>query len=501
MGMRRRRERRAYFLQTGELMHVFKIRTIHTHGSGNKQFKINMCSGPILPKMLLFAVPLMFSSILQLLFNAADIIVVGRYAGDNSLAAVGSNTALIGLLTNLFIGVSIGTNVLAARYYGAKEDKNLSETVHTSMFLAFASGIFLTLVGVVFARKILIIMQTPAEVLGLATLYLVIYFFGMTPFMIYNFGSAVLRAVGDTRRPLFYLTAAGIINVVLNLFFVINLHLDVAGVAIATVISQCVSAALVVRCLMRESGGIRFSFTEMRIHMDKLAKILQIGVPAGIQGVLFSLSNVVIQSSINTFGAVTMAGNSAASNVEMFVYFAMNSFYQAIISFTSQNMGVGNVKRVRSILKTGLACSTVVGFVLGMLCVIFGHALLRVYSPSEAVIEAGLARFHIVAASYFLCGIMDGLVGALRGLGYSVMPTVVTLIGACGLRLVWIYMLFQVPAFRTVTAVYLSYPVSWVITFSAHIVGFRWAIKKAEREAEEKNAARAAAAQKTATAQ
>ena len=369
-------------------MHVFRIRTIHTHSSGNKHFKINMCSGPILPKMLLFAVPLMFSSILQLLFNAADIIVVGRYAGDNSLAAVGSNTALIGLLTNLFIGVSIGTNVLAARYYGAKEENALSETVHTSMFLAVASGIFLTLVGVVFARKILIIMQTPAEVLGLATLYLVIYFFGMTPMMIYNFGSAVLRAVGDTRRPLFYLAVAGVINVVLNLFFVINLHLDVAGVAIATVISQCVSAALVVRCLMRESGGIRFVPSETRIHADKLVKILKIGVPAGIQGVLFSLSNVVIQSSINTFGAVTMAGNSAAQNIEQFVYFAMNSFYVT----------------------------------LGMACVVFGHSLLRIYSPSEAVIAAGISRFHIVAATYFLCGLMDGMVGALRGLGYSARP-------------------------------------------------------------------------------
>ena len=453
-----------------------------------------MCSGPILPKMLLFAVPLMFSSILQLLFNAADIIVVGRYAGDNSLAAVGSNTALIGLLTNLFIGVSIGTNVLAARYYGAKDEKALSETVHTSMFLAVASGVFLTLVGVAFARKILIIMQTPAEVLGLATLYLVIYFFGMTPLMIYNFGSAILRAVGDTRRPLFYLAVAGIINVVLNLFFVINLHLDVAGVAIATVISQCVSAALVVRCLMRESGGIQLSLSGVRIHMDKFARILQVGIPAGIQGVLFSMANVAIQSSINSFGAVTMAGNSAAANIELFVYFAMNAFYQAIISFTSQNMGVGNVKRVRKILKTGLICSTVIGFVLGMLCVIFGHSLLRIYSPSEAVIAAGIARFRIVAATYFLCGLMDGMAGVMRGLGYSVLPTIVTLLGACGLRLAWIFLLFQIPAFHTVTVVYLSFTVSWLVTFAAHVVCFRWGIKKAEREVEAKNAAQRAAA-------
>lgn len=470
-------------------MHVFRIRMIHTHSQSAKNFKINMCSGPILPKMLLFAVPLMFSSILQLLFNAADVIVVGRYAGDNSLAAVGSNTALIGLLTNLFIGVSIGANVLAARYYGAKDEKSLSETVHTSMFLALVSGVFLTLVGVVFARKILIIMQTPPEVLSLATLYLVIYFFGMTPMMFYNFGSAVLRAVGDTRRPLFYLAVAGIINVVLNLFFVINLHLDVAGVAIATVISQCVSAALVLRCLMRESGGIQFVPAKTRIHMDKLTKILQIGVPAGIQGVLFSLSNVVIQSSVNTFGAVTMAGNSAAASVEQFVYFAMNAFYQAIISFTSQNMGVGNIKRVRRILKTGLACSTFVGIALGALCLIFSHGLLRIYSPSEAVIAAGVSRFKIVLSTYFICGLMDGMVGSLRGLGYSVMPTVVTLLGACGLRLLWIFTLFQIPAFHTITVVYLSYPVSWIVTFAAHAACYRWGIKKAEAEAEAKRAA------------
>ena len=233
---------------------------------------------------------------------------------------------------------------------------------------------------------------------------------------------------------------------------------------------------------MRESGGIRFVLSETRVHMDKFVKILQIGVPAGIQGVLFSLSNVVIQSSINSFGAVTMAGNSAAQNVEQFVYFAMNSFYQANISFTSQNMGVGNVKRVRRILKTGLACSTVAGVTLGMACVVFGHALLRIYSPSEAVIAAGISRFHIVAATYFLCGLMDGTVGVLRGLGYSVLPTVVTLIGSCGLRLAWIFLLFQIPAFHTVTVVYLSYPVSWIVTFAAHVVGFRWAIKKAELE-------------------
>lgn len=466
-------------------MHLFKMRTIHTSNGSNKKYKINMCSGPILPKMLLFAIPLMFSSILQLLFNAADIVVVGRFAGDNSLAAVGSNTALIGLLTNLFVGISIGTNVLAARCYGSKDDEGMAQAVHTSMLLGVASGVVLNLIGVVFGRKILILMQTPDEVLGLATLYLVIYFFGMVPTMVYNFGSAILRAVGDTRRPLFYLIIAGVINVVLNLFFVIYLKLDVAGVAIATVISQFVSAVLVVRCLMRESGGIRFSPSEMRIHAGKLFSIMQVGLPAGIQGMLFSLSNVVIQSSVNSFGAVVMAGNSASANLELFIYFAMNAFYQAIISFTSQNVGAGKIERVRRILKTGLACSSAMGLSLGLLSVIFGHRLLGIYSSSEPVIAAGMDRLRIIASTYAICGLMDGMVGALRGLGYSVLPTIVTLIGVCGLRLVWISTLFQIPALHSVVTVYLSYPVSWLVTLAAHVAGFTWVMKKVEKQREE----------------
>ena len=436
-----------------------------------------MCSGAILPKMLLFAIPLMCSSILQLLFNAADIIVVGRYAGDNSLAAVGSNTSLIGLLTNLFIGLSIGTNVLAARYYGAKAEDDLAKTVHTSIVLGIASGILLSVIGIVGARRILIWMQTPEEVLGLATLYLVMFFLGMPAMRVAMVGSALLRAVGDTRRPLYFLVVAGIINVVLNLFFVINLKLDVAGVAIATVISQCVSALLVVRCLCREGGGIRLVPSQMRIDRDKLVQILKIGLPAGVQGILFSLSNVVIQSSINSFGAVVMAGNSAAANIELFVYFAMNAFYQAIISFTSQNFGAGRIKRIYKVLLRQL-CILVVGGVLGALVVAFGRALLGIYSSSDAVINAGMQRMWVLCSTYALCGMMDGMVGTLRGIGYSVLPTVVTLLGACGLRLVWIATLFHVEAFHTVTTVYLSYPVSWLVTLGAHVLCFRWIMTK-----------------------
>lgn len=443
---------------------------------------MDMCSGSILKKMLLFAIPLMCSSILQLLFNAADIVVVGRFAGDNSLAAVGSNTALINLLTNLFVGLSIGGNVLAARFYGAKQEKELKKTVHTAMLLGIYSGLILTALGVIGARQILIWMQTPKEVLDLAALYLRIYFVGMTATMVYNFGSAILRAVGDTKRPLYYLLFAGIINVVLNLFFVIALRMDVAGVALATVISQTISAFFIIRCLTKEQGGIHLELRELHIDRDKFAQILQIGLPAGFQGIVFSLSNVVIQSSINLFGATIVAGNSAAANIEGFVYFAMNAFYQATISFTSQNFGAGNQKRINRIAWTGEICVIIVGIVLGNACVLFGRGLLSIYSGSPAVIDAGMFRLSIIARTYALCGIMDVMVGALRGVGYSVMPMIVSLLGACGLRLVWLATVFQMKDFHTVTIVYLSYPITWIITLSVHIICFVCVRKKQMKE-------------------
>lgn len=438
--------------------------------STKKQYEMDMCSGSILKKMLLFALPLMLSSILQLLFNAADIVVVGKFAGDNALAAVGSNTALINLLTNLFVGFSIGANVTAARYYGAKCNKDLEETIHTAVTMSFASGLLLMVVGVIFAEQFLIWMQTPKEVLPLATLYLHIYFIGMIPNMVYNFGSALLRAVGDTRRPLYYLTFAGCINVILNIFTVIVLHWDVAGVAIATVISETISAFLVLRCMQKERGVMHLQWNKLRIHRGKMIQIMKIGIPAGFQGVVFALSNVVIQSSVNLFGNVVVAGNSAASNIEGFVYMAMNAFYQATISFTSQNFGAGKYNRINRILLTGQGCVIVVGLVLGNAAVLFGQPLLQIYSSSPEVIAAGMVRLHIISATYALCGIMDVMVGALRGLNYSVLPMVVSLIGACGLRLIWIATIFQIPEFHTVQVVYLSYPLTWIITLSAHIV-------------------------------
>jgi len=445
---------------------------------------MDMCSGAILPKLLRFALPLMCSSILQLLFNAADIIVVGRFAGDNSLAAVGSNTSLINLLVNLFIGLSVGANILAARHFGAGDREGLRQTVHTSMLLGLVSGCFLTVVGVAGAKTILIWMQAPPEVLDLAALYLRIYFLGMPVNMLYNFGAALLRAQGDTQRPLYYLFTAGVINVVLNLLFVIVCRLDVAGVAMATVISQCLSAFLVVRCMTRDTGGVHLELRQLRIWPVKLRQILQVGLPAGFQGILFALSNVVIQSSVNSFGEIVMAGNAASANIESFVYASMNAFYQANISFTSQNLGAGRLDRIRPILLRAQGCVIAVGLLLGGLAVLFAPQLLSIYSDSPAVIDAGMNRLVIVCLPYFLCGMMDVMVGSLRGIGYSVMPMLVSLVGACGLRLVWIATLFQLPAFHTPAGVYWSYPVSWTTTLLAHLICFLWAMRRLRRQHE-----------------
>lgn len=436
----------------------------------SKNFEMDMTSGSVLKKMLTFTMPLMFSSILQLLFNAADIVVVGRFAGDNSLAAVGSNTALINLITNLFMGLSVGTNVVAARFIGAGKNKDVSRVVHTSIMIGLYSGILMTVIGFFGAELFLNLMQTPKEVLSLAKIYLKIYFLGMPAMMIYNFAAAILRAVGDTKRPLFYLLAAGVINVVLNLIFVIVFDMDVAGVAIATVISQCMSAILVFRCLMKEEGAIKLILKKLAIDKKILFKIIQIGLPAGFQGIVFSLSNVVIQASVNSFGNIVVAGNSAAGNIEGFVWVGMNAFHQSTISFVSQNYGAGKYERINKIVLTGLVCVTVVGLVLGGAAVIFGRPLLSIYSDSDTVIKAGMVRLSIICGTYALCGIMDVMVGALRGIGSSVLPMIVSVVGVCGLRLLWIATIFQIEKYHVIQTVYLSYPISWTITFAVHLL-------------------------------
>lgn len=448
-----------------------------------KSFEIDMVRGPVLKKMLMFSLPLMCSSILQLLFNAADIIVVGRFAGDNSLAAVGSNTSLITLMTNLFIGLSIGANVTVAKYYGAKRERELKDTVHTAMTLSIISGILLTILGLIGARQVLLWMKAPEEVMDLAATYLRVYFLGMTGMMVYNFGSAILRAVGDTRRPLYYLAFSGVINVVLNLFFVIVLKMDVAGVGMATAISQWVSAILIFRCLTKVDSGIRVVPRDLRIHKDKLAAIFQIGLPAGVQGVIFSLTNLLIQASVNSFGAIIVAGNSAAANLEGFIYFAMNAFYQATISFTSQNVGARRIKRIDKVITRGELCVVAVGLGLGLLTVTFGRTLLSIYSPSDAVIDAGMERLKIIAMTYALCGAMDVMVGSLRGMGCSVTPMLVSLVGVCGIRIIWLATIFQIPKFHTMNMLFLTYPLTWILTLTAHVITFLIVRKRLREQA------------------
>ena len=438
----------------------------------SKKYSMDMCEGAIFKKMILFALPLMASSLLQLLFNAADIVVVGRFAGDNSLAAVGSTSSLINLLVNLFVGLSVGANVLVAQFFGAKREKELSSTVHTAMAISIVSGIFLTIIGVIGAPIILRLMKTPEAVLDLSVVYLRTYFLGMTAMMVYNFGAAILRAVGDTKRPLYFLMTAGVINVVFNLFFVIVLKWGVFGVGLATTISQVVSAILIVRCLMKEQSGIQLRLRELRIHKDKLIRILQIGLPAGFQGTLFSLSNVFIQSSVNLFGEVVVAGNSAAANIEGFVYVAMNAFHQAAISFTSQNYGAKKYDRINKILFVAEGCAIVVGLFFGIGATAAGPVLLRIYTTSSDVVAAGMVRLGIICTTYALCGVMDVLVGSLRGLGYSVVPMIVSLVGACATRLVWLATVFQIDAFHKIETVYIIYPISWILTATAHIITY-----------------------------
>ncbi len=444
------------------------------------RYEIDMTHGPILKKLLLFTVPLILSSILQLLFNAADVVVVGRFArqGDLCLAAVGSTGSLTSLIVNMFVGLSVGTNVVAARAWGSGDHKAMEESVHTSMLVSVVSGVILAVVGVIGARVFLEWMNTPEEVIDLSSLYLRIYFAGMPANMIYNFGSAILRSVGDTRRPLIYLIIAGVLNVILNLFFVIVLHMDVEGVALATIISQAVSATLVVICLMRSEGGLRLTLKKLRIAGDTLKEIARIGLPAGFQGVLFSISNVMIQSSINAFGATVMAGSSAAGNLEGFVYVGMNAFHQAAVSFSSQNLGAGEYKRIWRIAVVCQVCVTVVGLLMGVGVWFFGSELLRIYTTSQEVVNAGLVRLSYVCLPYALCGMMDVMTGSLRGIGYSVTPMLVSILGICVFRVAWIATVCKLPACSDIDFVYLSYPISWIITLIAHTICFVWAMRR-----------------------
>ncbi|MGN0773535.1 MAG: MATE family efflux transporter [Candidatus Ventricola sp.] len=444
----------------------------------NKQASrtMDMTKGRLLTQVLAFALPIMLSGILQLLFNAADTIVVGRFAGNEALAAVGSVGSLNNMIISLFIGLSVGANVLVARYTGSRNDRAVSDTVHTSVLLSLVGGVLLMAVGVALARPLLTLMGSPDDVIGLAVLYVRIIFLGMPVQMLYNFCAAILRAVGDTQRPLYYLTIAGVVNVLLNLVFVIALHLSVAGVALATIISQAISAVLVTRALLNMEGPTRLYLSRLRIHPGKLREIIRIGLPAGIQSSVFSLSNVVIQSSVNSFGSVVIAGNAASSNIGNFVYQAMNTFQQAITCFAGQNIGARKPRRIVSAMRVCMFWAVSFGAVLGLLSCVFGPQLLSLFSTDPAVIAAGMERQVIVCAPYFLCGMMDVMTGALRGIGYSFLPMVVSILGACAFRLFWVFTIFA--AYPTLACLVLSYPVSWLLTFSVLLVIFLLLWKK-----------------------
>lgn len=424
---------------------------------------MDMTQGPMFSQIFFFALPIMLSGILQLLFNAADTIVVGRFAGNQALAAVGSVGSLNNLIISLFIGLSVGANVLVARYTGSRSDDAVSQTVHTSVLLSVLGGLLLSGVGFVLAHPLLEIMGSPADVIDLAVLYVRILFIGMPVQMLYNFCAAILRAVGDTKRPLYYLTIAGVVNVVLNLIFVVAFHMSVAGVALATIISQAVSALLVVRCLMGMDGPTRLYLRRLRIYPGKLLEIIRIGLPAGIQSSVFSLSNVVIQSSVNSFGSVVIAGNAASANVGSFIYQAMNTFQQAVTCFASQNLGARKPRRILGAMKASMVWAIVSGVLLGVLSCVFGEPLLSLYSSDPAVIAAGMERQIIVCAPYFLCGMMDVMTGALRGVGFSILPMAVSILGVCVLRIVWVATVFR--AIPTLGCLMISYPVTWLLTF------------------------------------
>ena len=435
-----------------------------------KNYEMNMCEGPLVWKMLIFTVPLMFSGILQLLFNAADTIVVGRYAGSQALAAVGSTSSLINLLVNMFMGLSVGANILISRYYGAKKEEDIQRTVHTAITVAGIAGVLLAILGNLFAKPLLLLMGSPSDVVELAAVYVKIYFMGMPVFLIYNYGAAILRAVGDTKRPLYYLTTAGVVNVVLNLIFVIGFDMSVAGVALATVIAQCVSAVLLIRCMCKMEGSCRLELKKLGIHKDKAWLLLRHGLPAGLQGSVFSFSNVLIQSSINSFGSVAMAGSSAAANIEGFIYTAMNSFQQTALCFTSQNLGGGKYERINKVLRNSVLMVAFVGLVMGGGCYLFGEKLLGIYTSDPEVISYGLIRFRWIGRVYFLCGMMDALVGMLRGLGYAVVPMCVSIIGACGFRILWITTVFR--KYHSLDVLFSSYSISWILTGGTHLICF-----------------------------
>lgn len=440
------------------------------------KFEIDMCNGPIMSKLISFSVPLILSGMLQLMFNAVDIIVVGQFSGSTSLAAVGSTTALINVFVNLFMGISLGANVVSARCYAMGRRDEMSKTVHTAITIALVSGIIMAVIGVIFAKGALLLMGTPENVINLSTLYMRIYFLGMPFFMLYNYGAAILRAVGDTKRPLIFLVISGCINAGINMLLVIVFDMGVAGVAIGTVISQFVSCALVINCLYRTKSSYQLRFSKLKIERDYMIQIFQVGVPAGIQSTVINFSNALLQSSVNSFGSVAMAGYTAANNVLGFLYVSVNSITQACMSFTSQNYAVGKHKRMDRVLIDCMVLSISVALILGGGAYLFGTYILNIYTSDADVIKCGLEILSITTVPYFFCGIMDLFPGALRGMGYSTIPMILSIIGTVGIRILWIFVFF--PMHRSLYFLFISYPGSWIATIVMQVICYMLVRKK-----------------------
>ena len=452
------------------------------YAAAKKKNTINMTEGPLFGKILIFSLPLMASSILQLIYNAADVIVVGRFAGENALAAVGSTGALINLILNLFIGLSTGASVCASNAIGAKDDDRVKRCVHTSMALAIIGGIAAMFMGLFLARPMLSLMKTPDSVLGDATLYMQIYFLGVPASLVFNFAAGLLRASGDTKRPLYILSISGIVNVALNLFLVIVCHLGVAGVAIATSVSQYMATLLIVIHMMKLDSSLKYVIKKTKIHKKELVDVIKIGIPSGMSGVMFNISNMIIQSSVNLFGEIVIAGNTAASNIEGFIYTAMNTIYQASQTFTSQNLGAGKIKRINRVHISSLVIVISIGVIMCAAGLIFSRPLLSLYVTGEnvdAVINAGVNRMTVICSTYYLCGMMDVTCGCLRGMKYSFSTMIISMIGACAFRIIWLATVFK--AEQTVFNIYISYPISWIITWGAFMVCYVYAIKKTKK--------------------
>ena len=448
-----------------------------------KRSNQSMIQGPLFSGIVFYTIPIILTSVLQLLFNAADLVIVGRFCGSVSVAAVGATGAITNLIVNLFIGLSVGTGVTVAHALGSREDEAVHRAVHTAMPTALIGGAALTGVGILLSEPLLKLMDTPETVLPLSTIYMQIYFGGMVFNMVYNFCASILRAAGDTKSPLIFLTLAGVINVLLNVVFVTVFHMNVAGVALATTISQGVSAVLVVIALMRRTDACHLDLRKMKIYKPQLMKIINIGIPAGIQGSLFSISNVLIQSSVNSFGDVFMSGNAAAGNIEGFAYVSINAFSQTAVNYVGQNVGARQYKRVGRIVSICLACVVVVGLTVGIIDYSFGETLLSIYiTDSAEAIAYGMIRLAYICLPYFLCGLMDVSTGALRGMGASIAPMVISILGVCGLRILWIYTIFQIPQFHTPQCLYFSYTISWSVTFLIQIAVFIRSYRKQLRE-------------------